>query len=86
MSDTLKVTCVIYEYPEEKVQMHIRRAAGGRADVIDAVNSAIKSRIGGETLIGVYGRVEDNGVNKCHCRYKMINMNCMLEPLRLAIP
>ncbi|KDN48071.1 hypothetical protein RSAG8_03087, partial [Rhizoctonia solani AG-8 WAC10335] len=71
------LTCIVYEHPGEDVQMHLRRAARTDIDAIDAAKSAVRSRlaIDGKMLVDIYGRVVDNGQEKSHCRYKVVDIS-----------
>ncbi|CAE7183033.1 unnamed protein product [Rhizoctonia solani] len=69
------LTCTIYEQPNEDAQIHLRRVAGDPTEALDRAKSAAQSRLGGKLLLDFYGRVEDSGKERSHCRYKVVNIS-----------
>ncbi|CUA70372.1 hypothetical protein RSOLAG22IIIB_00732 [Rhizoctonia solani] len=69
------LTCTVYENPDEDTQMYLRRAANNPADALEGAKSAVRSRLGRGLLLEFYGRVEDSGEEKSHCRYTVVDIS-----------
>ncbi|CAE6430689.1 unnamed protein product, partial [Rhizoctonia solani] len=69
------LTCMVYENPSEDAQSRLRCAANDLTEALEGAKSAVRSRLGKKALLDFYGKVEDSGKVKSHCRYRVVNIS-----------